>query len=253
MKRWIFYILIFAGLLPSACVIEHHDSYRSGTNGGKQAFEAYENNMQFCESLLDLAIRMDRYLAVPENERTEAEDLLFPAYKIRPVGERGWVGMQNRDTVFRIITDGNSLFTEGTEWQVCNASLVCNGAKSFTLKVKGYRGPVWTTDAELQYQCMQDKNPGNYDAGEWMISGKGECASEPDYENKKRILLNFEITQALKKIAESKYVADQGKVALVVRDLYLQQEEKIKAEFDSSSGWERYLKITYKDRNYVYR
>ena len=252
MKKWIFFIFIFAGLL-SACVIEHHESYNSGHHGGRQAFDAYENSMRVSGSLLDLAIRMDGYLTVPESERTEAEDLLFPAYKIRSVREREWVGIQNRDTVFRIITDGNSLFTAGAEWLVCNADLTCTGEKNFTLKVRGLRGPVWTTDAELQYQCVQDKTPGSYDAGEWMISGRGGCASEPDYENKKRILLDFEITQTLKKAAGSKYVADQGKVALLVKDLYLQQEEKIKAEFDVSFGWDRYLKITYKGKDYVYR
>lgn len=251
-------VLIFAGILPVACVIEHEDGYDS-KNGGKQAFNAYEDNMRELVSFVDLAIRMENYLAAPENERPNAEEIYFPDHKIRPAGEQAWAGLQARDTVFRIVTGGQSLFTEGAEWQVYGygvlfapAVLTCTGEQSIALDVKGRRGAVWTTDASLSFQCKQETVPENYYAGKWVISGSGKCVTEADYSDRHRILLNFELTQPLEKVSRTRYIADKGEVSMQVRDLYQEKDEKVKAEFSLLPDQSRLLKIFYKGKEYQF-
>lgn len=251
-------VLIFAGILPVACVIEHEDGYAS-KNGGKQAFSAYEDNMRELVSFVDLAIRMENYLSVPENERPNAEEIYFPDHKIRPAGEQAWAGLQARDTVFRIVTGGQSLFTEGAKWEVYGygvlfapAVLTCTGEQRIALEVEGCRGAVWTTDASLSFQCKQETVPENYYAGKWMISGSGKCVSEADYNNRNRILLGFEIIQPLEKDSRSKYIAENGEVSMLVKDLSLKREEKIKAEFKLLPDQSRLLKIFYKGKEHQF-
>lgn len=261
MKRWIWKSVtwVIVILLLGACVIEHEERNSSNYNGGERAFDVYEDNMKVLTSFLDLAIRMEHYLAVPEDERFDAEQKYFPEYKIRSVGEEEWVGLRARDTAFRIVTGGRSLGTEGAEWKVCKyegvffpswVTLTYNETKNITLTVGGCEAWNWTIDAALQFQSEDEELPVNYYIGGWAIHGNGKCVSEKDQHEQPRILLDFEITQPLVKLAGADDVANEGEVALLVRDTYLQQEEKVKATIESLAGDGRWVNILYKGKEY---
>lgn len=261
MKRWILESLIWMGmiLLPGACVIEHEDRYSNNYNGGEQAFDTYEDNLNILTSFLDLAIRMEHYLSVPEDERFDAEQKYFAEYKIRFVGEDEWAGLRARDTAFRIVTGGQSFETEGAVWKVRNyegvispswATLTNTGEKNITLAVEACEVWRWATDAALEFRYEQESIPEDYYFGDWTISGSGECVSRMDEDEQARILLNFEIVRPLVKLAGISHVADEGEVSLLVHDTYLRQEEKVKATIESLSGSGRRVRIFYKGKEY---
>lgn len=263
MKRQYLFVavLVILGLLPGACVIEHHSDGFSH-NGGKQTFEVYEENMRALLVFVDLAIRMDHYLAAPEDERPDAEQEYLPEYKIRSVGEGEWVGLRVRDTVFRVVTGGKALTDEGAEWKIYSvenvyvpswATLIRTGEKKFALKVESCRTYQWTTEAELELQYKQDSLPDYYEDAEWSISGSGECVYNAEYDKVNQIVLQFEITRPLEKFAQSRHVADRGEVVMQVENLYLKQQEKIIATIENPDASDyRRVRILYKGKEYEY-
>ena len=71
-------------IILSACGKDEGYEFVGGNNAGKQSYDYLENNIAAFLSFFDLALRMNAYLELPEEEREEMQDTYFP--DIRFVG-----------------------------------------------------------------------------------------------------------------------------------------------------------------------
>lgn len=238
----------------NACVLEHGDlSAIQSYNAGKQAFNYVEGNMADMLAKFDIALRLNAYLATPEEERAQAEDRYFPEYKIRANGENQWIGLYNGDTVFRISTGEYVLNQEGTLWKYDDryteeTNITCLQAGKWLLETRDTQNYNWVSNARFEIETEHAACPENFQNSDFIVSGSGQSVSYGD----KEIILDFVIVEPMQKMASSKFLFSEGYLTIKATDTSLQLTEYISARLTQLSDRQRSLKIVYKGETYSY-
>lgn len=247
--------LAIAITLTSCAKDEGYDNYQ-GYNVGKQSYDYMENNMAAMMSSFDLLLRMNAFLQISDEQKTEAEAYYFPEYQLTPIDENEWVGLKDQDTVFKIIKDDLTLTTETSCWKIFSCSkkssgivsVVCSGPRNWQLEVKAMGNQMWVSDAHLKIQYNGEEKPESFNQSDWNISGSGRSIADDN----ESTIIGFEVTESLGRFADSRYLFDKGVVYLKVKKENAEAEEVIKADLKPSSDNKRNLQITYKGEIFSY-
>lgn len=252
-------LLVLIMLLPG-CGKEEFEERQGGNNGGKQSFEYFENNMAAFMSLFDLSLRMNMWLEMPEAKRLQAQDEYFPDYRICPAGESLWLGLQGQDTIFRIESDGLPLTMNTAVWKLkgcCDAfqgalTMTCTGLRTWSLELSLVKQGCWVSEAHLKIQSQSELMPADFNQGDWVISGQGQCISEDCDMSGETVILDFEMDESLARISGSKYLFDKGVIYLKMREPEREREETVKAVLRRLSDAGRQLRITWRGEVFSY-
>lgn len=244
-------ILIF---MMNSCVLEHGDSSAiQSYNAGKQAFNYVEGNMADMLAKFDIALRLNAYLAAPEEEREQAEDRYFPEYKIRADKGNQWIGLFNGDTVFRISTGNCALNQEGGLWKYDDryteeTNITCLQAGKWLLETRDTQNYNWVSNARFEIETEHAACPENFQNSDFIVSGSGQSVSFRD----KELILDFVIVEPMQKVASSKYLFSEGYLTIKAADTSLQLTEYISAQLTRLSDKQRLLRVVYKGETYSY-
>lgn len=263
MKRYFSCVVlcVLMAVLGGSCgKVDDSEHFKGSYNAGKQSFEYLENNMAAFMSFFDLAIRMNAYLEKPADEQEEVRNDYFQDYQIYEQEAGQWLGIKAGDTIFRVISDGLDIMTESSVWKFegcCEAykgamTVICTGYRCWSLELASVVNGNWVSEAHLKVGCQSEHLPADFNGGDWIVSGAGKSVSEDCDENGGKMILDFEVAESLIKISHSKYLFDKGILFMGITDFERQREEVAKAEWRSTSGQGRLLKITYNNAVYQY-
>ena len=245
-------------IILSACGKDEGYEFAGGNHAGKQSYDYLENNIAACLSFFDLALRMNAYLELPEEEREELQDTYFPDYQVCRNDAGEWLGVKEQDTVFRIVADNLALTTESAEWKLdgcCDVyhgvvTIICTGLRNWTLEIAPVINGCWTSEAHFAITCQGEELPFDFNHGDWIIAGVGKSMTEEELGDISN--MDFEIAESLVKNSDSKYLFDKGMLYIKIRDAGQFREEYVKAELKSVAGKGRQLQLTYKGDVYAY-
>lgn len=250
-------VLAFACFLGGCSEIDHGEDIWNH-QAGRQSFENVENNIGACMSFFDLALRLNAYRNLPEEERGEWQDIYFPDYRLEQNESGHWLGIKDADTVFTVRGDQLSMTTESSVWELdgcCKTyqgvlKITCTGVRRWTLDVVSVVYGDWWTEARLKVMCQGMEVPVSFRDGDWWISGSGKsiCMRDDSCEE----TLDFELTEPLIAVSDSKYLFNQGTVFMTVNGLEQQRTETVKAELYSLPEKGHSLKITYMGNDFSY-
>lgn len=228
------------------------------TQAGKQSFGNVENNIGACMSFFDLALRLNAYESLSEEQRSAWQDIYFPTYRLEQNEAGHWLGIKDADTVFTVKGDQLAMTTESSVWELdgcCEAyqgilKITCTGIRCWTLDVISVIYGNWMTEARLKVMYQGTEVPVSFREGDWLISGSGKNISlEKDACEE---ILNFDFIEPLITVSDSKYLFNQGMVFMTVKDSEQQRVEMVKAELHLLPEKGRHLKITYMGNVFSY-
>ena len=252
-------VLFIFSLLWGACSkVEQGENYWNSQTG-KQSFGVVENNIGACMSFFDLALRLNAYLELTEDQKNELQDLYFADYQLEQDEEGSWLGIKGADTVFTVKPDPSALTTESAVWELdgcCEAyqgvlRITCTEIRCWTLEVISVINGDWTTEACLKVKYQGAAIPTYFNEGDWNISGSGNSISM-EAGDSEGVVVNFNVITPLVKIADSKYLFNEGAVFMALKDIEQQREEMIKAELKLLPDKGRKLQICCMGNVYSY-
>lgn len=253
-------IILVVCLLLGACSKVEQGEYSRSSQSGKQSFGYVENNIGACMSFFDLALRLNAYLELPEEQRDEWQESYFPGYRIEQDEAGSWMGLKGEDTVFTVHPDQLTLTTESAVWELdgcCEAyhgvlRITCTELRYWMLDVISVVNGAWTTEARLKVKYQGTEIPDNFNVGDWEISGSGKSILTETADSC-QTELRFDLSAPVAKVADSKYLFHEGTVFMALKDSERQREEMVKAELRLLPDKGRKLQIYYMGNIYSYR
>ena len=259
--------ILVAIVALSSCGIDNGEPKPDYTKTGKQMFDRTEANIQLLTGWVDMMFKMNTYIQASPANKIAIEDKFFTNFKLRNSSLNTWSLIEQGDTVYQIIVDGNDFTKAGSNWKIKTSGMtyfcpfICVDSNNWLLKVSDfpvqkegyivnysdYSTITFITDS-LNFKC-DIESPESFSAYNFQVSGKGKFLLTNNLQN---VLISFQIDKELKHIANSYFNISSGKYSLSALDLNSSKSGTSTAEFETLIGNNRRVTVVYNGRTQVY-
>ena len=236
-----------------ACVIREPETKPDLTQTGKEMFLQAESEVINLLTLFDNALKINSYKNTPDLLKEEKRELYFPLYIIKHKYPNIWYVCAQTDTLCTIVTDSNSIHTNGAVWQIKTRfsknyyQLKCNEFNNWQISSSKINYVSWICTDSLDLTCTNLKAPLSFEKAGFTIKGKGEMNSDRGED----ILLKYEIIKPLEHDS-TVWMFKAGSLDLSATEILNNRTKTAIAEYKNALVKNRSVQIIYDDRTKLY-
>lgn len=187
-KKAILFAALIIAAIPSftSCIIEEGGSRKKATLAGVIVYDHTIENISNVIEITDLALKLDKYITAPENEKAVIAAKYFPGY-IMTLNAGQWSIKSQKET-YIIKPGSNSIHTVGSKWEARSdgpmytqnymttpvfVEIECTGDKAWKLSVHEKTGYNIKFDADFTISGSSLGVIYPYALYEYLVTGGG--------------------------------------------------------------------------------